>query len=54
MSKIVKCPKCNGLGRIHDKALGFFTLGITTILECINDNLKDECQRCNGKGFIKI
>lgn len=54
MSKIVRCPKCKGKGRIHDTALGISTCGITTLLECLDDNLKDECPKCGGSGFLKL
>lgn len=54
METIVRCPKCKGKGRVHDVALGVFTLGLTTLLESMDDNLKDVCPRCGGSGFLKL
>lgn len=51
---IIVCPKCKGKGVVHDKALGVFTLGLTALLECLDDNLKIDCERCGGSGFVKI
>lgn len=51
---IVLCPECKGKGVVHDKALGVFTFGLTTLLECLDSNLKIECERCDGSGFIKV
>ncbi len=54
MEKIVRCPKCNGSGLVHDRVLGFCTFGISTLFECLDENLKDECPRCEGSGFLKL
>jgi len=54
MSKIVRCPKCKGKGKVYDVAAGIFTCGISTFFEFIDDNLKEDCPRCGGSGFLKI
>jgi len=51
---IVKCPKCNGKGKIHDIAGGLSTFGLITFLECIDDYFKETCTRCNGSGFLRV
>lgn len=54
MSKIVRCPKCRGKGKVYDIATGIFTCGISTFFEFIDDNLKEDCSRCKGGGFLKL
>ena len=51
---IVRCPECNGKGKIHDVAGGLFTLGLMTFWECVDDDFKITCPRCNGSGFLKV
>lgn len=54
MNKIVRCPKCKGRGKVYDVVAGTFTCGITIFLEFIDNNLKEDCSRCGGSGFLKL
>lgn len=56
VSKIVeniRCPRCKGEGRVHDKAACVFSIGLTYLLECIKKDYMDTCPECMGKGIIK-
>lgn len=48
------CPVCKGKGRTYNHALGIFSLGIVYLLQASDEELKDICTRCEGKGYIKI
>lgn len=54
MEKIVRCPRCKGKGKVYDVALGVFTLGISTFFEAIDEDVRDDCPRCGGVGFLKL
>ena len=49
----VKCPKCKGSGRVYDHLAGILSLGAVYLFQAVDDELKEMCPRCNGRGFIK-
>jgi molecular chaperone DnaJ len=53
-SGTVKCKTCKGQGQIR-YARGFFST-IQTCPECHGqgETIKEPCQACNGKGFVKV
>ena len=54
MCTVIRCPKYKGNGRVYDTAGGIFTCGIITLFEFIDNDLREECPRCGGSGFLKI
>lgn len=48
-----RCSRCDGSGRVHDTAVNIVTLGLHSLWECIDDDVKPACPRCGGKGFIE-
>ena len=54
MSKVFVCPKCKGRGKVHDMYDAFWSLGLSYLIECIDNETMDDCPRCGGSGFIKF
>lgn len=48
------CPVCKGKGRVYDHFAGIFTLGISYLVQASDEESKDICTRCEGKGYIEI
>jgi DnaJ-class molecular chaperone len=46
---IVKCPNCNGSGRVRDWLEAVATCGLSILC-----GSTDECDRCEGTGFIRV
>lgn len=43
------CTHCNGNGKVIDREMAVFTLGISALF-----GEKECCPRCGGWGFIKV
>lgn len=48
------CPVCKGKGRLYNHFLGIITCGLVYLLQASDEDLKDICTRCEGKGYITI
>lgn len=48
----VTCPRCKGKGVVYSHELSVFTAGIGLVLQALDENLRDECPRCDGEGYI--
>lgn len=49
MSRKIRCPKCNGKGKVIDKLLAAVSFGTSLLY----DN-GDTCPRCKGKGWVIV
>lgn len=52
VSTKVTCPRCKGKGVVYDHELSVFTAGIGLVLQALDRNLRIECSRCNGRGYL--
>lgn len=48
----VMCPRCKGRGVVYDHAVSVFTAGIGLVLQALDENLRDECPLCDGRGYV--
>ena len=53
-----KCWKCHGRGWLYDPVLGFFTLGIGTLIQAFDGHSggghhNEICPVCDGKGWLE-
>lgn len=48
----VRCPRCNGKGRVFNVEECVGTAGIAFALGLLCHDLRDECPECHGCGWI--
>lgn len=54
MKKIFVCPVCKGKGKLFDHAFGVLTSGIGYLFQALDKDIREDCYRCKGEGFVKI
>ena len=48
------CPACNGKGATYDHFFGVCTFGLGYLIQAGDNEMKDTCSRCGGRGYIEI
>lgn len=49
---VVRCPRCNGKGKVYNHFNGLGTFGIDYLFQAALG--KQICPRCKGEGFLII
>jgi DnaJ-class molecular chaperone len=48
--EVIKCPECDGTGKVRDWAVAIMTSGLASLF----GEDKEECPKCGGTGYIRV